>query len=102
VDGFSTVTRVAPAPILTQLGVGPAYAGYVQRTSETPAPAETPAALALPEADVGINLAYAFQWYVFIGVALVGWFILLRRDTRDAEAGTRITPAPGREPAVLS
>lgn len=102
VGAYPSVTRIDPARILPQLGVGSAYAGYVQRTGETPAPAATPAALDLPEADVGINLAYAFQWYVFIGVALVGWFILLRRDTREAEeAASGGAPSPPRRPAPV-
>nr|WP_231126728.1 SURF1 family protein [Motilibacter aurantiacus] len=96
VGDYPTVTRIDPARLVPQLSLAQAYAGYVQRTAETPAPAEVPAALDLPEADVGINLAYAFQWFVFIGVALVGWFVLLRRDTREAAqaGGNGSAPTP--------
>nr|WP_231134566.1 SURF1 family protein [Motilibacter deserti] len=101
VGGFPTVTRIAPTRLVPQLSVGQAYAGYVQRSAETPAPAQAPQALDLPEADVGINLAYAFQWFVFIGVALVGWFVLLRRDARESAEADGDGAAPAPRPAVV-
>lgn len=94
-----TVTRVVPAAIAAELGTGPLYAAYVERRSETPAAATTPADLPLPNADVGLNLAYFVQWYAFILVALAGWFVLLRRDARDeaeqAERSLATASGPG-------
>ena len=81
-----------PEPSIAQidaLAVGrrigrPTYGTYIESTSERPA---APAALAqLPEPDdqnSGLNYAYFVQWEVFAGIAVVGWFLLLRREAAE-------------------
>jgi cytochrome oxidase assembly protein ShyY1 len=78
-----TVRAVAPQRIAADLGLGDVLDGYVMRIAEEPAPAATPAAPDLPEQDVGLNLAYMVQWWLFIVVAGVGWFVLLRREALE-------------------
>ncbi|RKS68049.1 cytochrome oxidase assembly protein ShyY1 [Motilibacter peucedani] len=93
-----TVKRLVPREIAQSQGVGPVYDAYVERSSETPTASGTPRELDLPSADVGLNLAYFVQWYAFILVAVGGWWALLRRDVRDAEAAAHAPDvAPGSE-----
>ncbi|ETK35164.1 SURF1 family cytochrome oxidase biogenesis protein [Microbispora sp. ATCC PTA-5024] len=74
------------------------YGGFVELAAQRPqgGPAPDP----LPAPDVGggggLNLAYAVQWWLFIGVAVAGWVLLIRRearDLRDAEQEPRAAAA---------
>lgn len=62
--------------------------GYIDLVRQSPAPPEAPAPV--PEPDVGggggLNLAYGVQWWLFIGVAIGGWFFLIRREVADRRA----------------
>jgi cytochrome oxidase assembly protein ShyY1 len=83
--------RIDVPRIAAGLGA-PTYAAYGVLASETPAPPQSPRALPAPEVDLGINVAYAFQWW---GFAVAAYGILLfyaakevarRRDGTDADA----------------
>ena len=73
--------------------------GYVDLIEQRPAAAQAPEPV--PEPDVGggggLNLAYGVQWWLFIGVAIGGWFLLIRREAADrraaAERETRDDPS---------
>ena len=41
------------------------------------------------ETGLGIHLFYAIQWWLFIGIAVVGYFALLRRESREAATRCR-------------
>lgn len=56
----------------------------LQRISSTPSDNLT--VVELPTADEGQNISYAVQWILFAVVAIVGWFIFLRRETKDETA----------------
>ena len=62
----------------------PLYGGFVELTAPAAASPEP-----VPEPDVGggggLNLAYAIQWWLFIGVAVGGWVVLIRREARDLQ-----------------
>jgi cytochrome oxidase assembly protein ShyY1 len=62
--------------------------GYVELTEQSPRAATAPAPL--PEPDVGegggLNLAYGVQWWLFIGIAIGGWILLIRREAADLQA----------------
>jgi cytochrome oxidase assembly protein ShyY1 len=64
------------------------HGGYVQLGSQNPPAANAPTPLPDPEPDGGgaLNLAYSFQWWVFIPIAVGGWFVLIRREARDRRA----------------
>ena len=62
----------------------PVYGDYADLVSEQPRPASAPTPLAAPTLDDGPHLSYAMQWYAFGLVAIVGWFVLLRRDAQAA------------------
>ena len=51
----------------------------VQLISSTPAASEI-IIVPLPEVDEGQNISYAVQWILFALVAMVGWFIFLKRE----------------------
>ncbi|OUC86897.1 hypothetical protein CA984_38415 [Streptosporangium minutum] len=62
--------------------------GYVELTGQSPEAAAAPAPV--PEPDVGagggLNLAYGVQWWLFIGIAIGGWALLIRREAADLRA----------------
>lgn len=62
--------------------------GYVELTAQSPEAATAPAPI--PEPDVGegggLNLAYGVQWWLFIGIAVGGWALLIRREAADLRA----------------
>ena len=75
------------------------YGGYVELTAQRPAVA--PAPDPVPPPDVGggggLNLAYAVQWWLFIAIAVGGWFTLIRRearDLRDQQGRVPVGPSP--------
>jgi cytochrome oxidase assembly protein ShyY1 len=79
----------------------PVFGGFVELAEQRPAAASAPDPV--PEPDTGsgggLNLAYGVQWWLFIGIAIVGWITLIRREARDLrEAATDPpdeTPGPG-------
>ena len=67
----------------------PVYAAYGDLVTQTPAPDP---ALELPEpANIGMgpHLFYAIQWWSFIAIALVGYWVLLRREAREADTSAQ-------------
>ncbi len=62
----------------------PVYAGYVELTSQDPAPDPAPERVAVQELESGMSLSYAVQWWVFTLIAIGGWVFLVRREVRDA------------------
>ncbi len=86
------LARIDIARIDQQYG-GDLLPVYVQLLSQDP-PLDArgfPQRLPLPATDDGPHLSYAIQWFLFAGVGLVGWPVLLRR-TGEEERG-----APGRQ-----
>jgi cytochrome oxidase assembly protein ShyY1 len=72
----------------------PFYVAYGDLVAQTP---EAGSGLERPEpADLGMgpHLFYAFQWWLFIPIALVGLLLLLRREARHDQAPAD-TPSPG-------
>ncbi|MFC4588099.1 SURF1 family cytochrome oxidase biogenesis protein [Sphaerisporangium corydalis] len=77
------------------------FGGYVELTAQRPASATAPEPV--PEPDVGggggLNLAYGVQWWLFIGIAIGGWIMLIRREARDLQTERESTTASGAVPA---
>ncbi|MEV5611407.1 SURF1 family protein [Streptomyces sp. NPDC052225] len=66
--------------------------GYIAQTAPDPK-GDTPELVGKPgKEDSALNLAYAYQWWLFAAAVPVGWVVLLRRELRDrrrrAEAET--------------
>ncbi|MFI6457619.1 SURF1 family protein [Streptosporangium amethystogenes] len=77
--------------------------GYVELTEQSPAATTAPDPVPAPDVGGGggLNLAYGVQWWLFIGVAIGGWVLLIRREAADLRAAaTTGGPEPG-EPAEL-
>lgn len=87
---------ISPAELLNVWG-GPIWTGYVVLASSTPAQDDALALLGPPSrTGTGLNLqnlAYAAQWWIFGGFALLVWIRMLR-DERDELAQT-LAPSPG-------
>ncbi|MEO3873237.1 SURF1 family protein [Nonomuraea sp. B12E4] len=70
--------------------------GYVELTEQQPRPAVAPEPV--PEPDVGpgggLNLAYGVQWWLFIGIAVGGWILLIRREVAERKTGGTSSGAP--------
>ena len=64
------------------------FGGFVELTAQQPQGGASPELLPPPDvgAGGGLNLAYAVQWWLFIGIAVGGWVLLLRREARDLRA----------------
>jgi cytochrome oxidase assembly protein ShyY1 len=62
------------------------YGGYGELVRQRPAAAEAPQLLPAPEPSEGPHLAYAFQWFVFATIAVVGLGFLARREAHEAVA----------------
>jgi cytochrome oxidase assembly protein ShyY1 len=85
---------------------GPVYAAYGDLAGQTPPP--DPGLELPPPADLGLgpHLFYAFQWWSFIVIALIGYVVLLRRESkaRDAPAVAPVPTGqgPGDTPAQIN
>ena len=55
----------------------------LQLRTANPTPTEPPYPLPDPERSEGPHLGYALQWFLFTGVALVGYPLLIRRSARQ-------------------
>ncbi|MBB2912651.1 cytochrome oxidase assembly protein ShyY1 [Streptosporangium becharense] len=68
--------------------------GYVELTSQSPEAAAVPAPVPAPDVGGGggLNLAYGVQWWLFIGIAIGGWFLLIRREAADRRAAAEAGP----------
>ncbi|WP_204043616.1 SURF1 family cytochrome oxidase biogenesis protein [Acrocarpospora phusangensis] len=64
------------------------YGGFVELSRQEPAAASAPEPVPEPDAGNGggLNLAYGVQWWMFIGIAIGGWLLLIRREARDLRA----------------
>lgn len=72
---------------------------YVQLENQVPPQEEDlPRVLPAPVTDEGPHLSYAVQWFLFAGVGLVGWPVLLRRTSRDEHRADGRPPVPGPGP----
>lgn len=95
VDGVGGLDRSSrPQPSVSRVDVRalavdapyPLRGGYLELVEEVPAPAQALVPLPAPSGDnPGLNYAYALQWLVFAVIAVVGWFLLLRREARGPE-----------------
>ena len=66
--------------------------GYVELTTQQPAAGDSPVPVPAPDVGSGggLNLAYGVQWWLFIGIAIGGWIMLIRREVaeRKSQEGT--------------
>jgi surfeit locus 1 family protein len=79
----ATVTRLDRSRIAKRIG-RPLRAVYLLATADSRAgSSETPARFTLPVLDDGPHRSYAFQWFSFAAIAVVGAGIVIRNDRRE-------------------
>ncbi len=59
------------------------YPVWLQLSGQDPPPGDRPELLDEPDLDDGPHLSYAFQWFTFTTIALVGYPLILRRRARQ-------------------
>lgn len=66
----------------------PAYRAYAVLDQESPHPVTSPRTLPKPDVNLGLHLAYAYQWWVFavLGFVLLGYFAFREAQNRDMRA----------------
>jgi len=88
--GDTNLTQPADVPAGQVVGVDsaaivagtgrPAYPGYLELTAQAPAPDPLLAPIPGPDLGEGPHRSYALQWLLFIGIAVIGWGILVRNE----------------------
>lgn len=85
--GADEVEAISPAELVNRWG-GPTYSGYLVLQESAPAQGDELTVLPPPTlAGGGLNLqnlAYALQWWIFGGFAVLLWARLVRDETRAA------------------
>jgi len=77
----------------------PLYDAYLELQDETgTAPEDRPAPADRPDTGLGVNFAYALQWWIFSPIGLVLVVLMARREVRDAEDAD--LDSPGRPTPV--
>lgn len=84
VQAISTEQVLAAGPDGAAWADGRTVGAYGQLRSEEPPAAERLEALPKPDTDPGSHLSYALQWCVFAIGAVAGFWVLVRRERRDA------------------
>ena len=80
------VYDIIPAQLADGLPA-PVYTAYGELLEQDPAP-DPDLELAGPiDTGIGIHLFYAIQWWLFIGIAIVGYFTLVRRESKELREG---------------
>src|SRR5205823_9003098 len=89
------ITKVDVGQIGAQLPypVLPVY--LLLQTQRPPQQGPLPEPPPLPPLTNGPHLSYAFQWFSFATIAIVGYIVLMRRDRRDEV--TAVAPHSGEE-----
>jgi cytochrome oxidase assembly protein ShyY1 len=63
------------------------YGGYAELIEQVPpVSGDLPKPLPPPEVSEGPHLAYAVQWFLFAGLAVLGWGLLARQEARPPSA----------------
>jgi cytochrome oxidase assembly protein ShyY1 len=66
---------------------------FLQLGSQAPAGSgELPVPEPPPELSEGPHLSYAFQWFTFAAIALIGYLVLVRRGLRDERVAVGLSP----------
>jgi surfeit locus 1 family protein len=95
------VARVDVARLSRQID-GPTYPMWVQLLDQQPAQTELPRMRPLPELGEGPHLSYAIQWFIFAGVVVIGYPLLLRSTARSAPSRLRRRSAVTATPSTPS
>jgi cytochrome oxidase assembly protein ShyY1 len=98
-DGKLETRRIAVGQIASQLPYR-VYGGFVALDKQTPPADAAFVPIPVDHQNDWLNFGYTIQWWIFAGMALLGYVWLARREARDrAEAGSAApqgddSPAP--------
>ena len=96
---LAVLNRLDVERIAQQLPGRRVYPLYLQLTKPAPPKNTEPNIVDPPARDEGPHRSYAIQWFLFTGVVLVGYPLLLRRRAREErEAAGAATVMPERDP----
>ncbi len=90
------VARIIPAELAEMTGE-PTYGAWIVADSEVPQPTGASEVARVPDESGGgfrwpiSHTVYAWQWFIFAGIALIGAAILLRRDVRVDRTPTQVS-----------
>lgn len=70
------------------------YGGFLELVREQPRAQQAPEPVPPPEVGEGPHLAYAMQWFLFALVAVVGWVVLLREESRGGRGRRQAAARP--------
>ncbi len=83
--------------VAEQAAGDPLYGAYLELESESESGGastdERPAAADPPDTGLGVNFAYAIQWWIFAPIGLVLIVLMARREVRDGQATAPGAPA---------
>ncbi|WP_051801512.1 SURF1 family protein [Actinocatenispora sera] len=80
-NGHVEVRRIDPR-LLASAVPYPIAGGYVTATSQTPALSPRFVPIPIDHQNAAMNLSYILQWWLFSGMALVGFVLLMRWESR--------------------
>ena len=84
--GLAEITRV-DVPALGELWGSELAPLWLQtEAQDTPVAEAALTPVPLPTLDNGSHLSYAFQWFIFSTIAVVGYPLILRRNARAGDA----------------
>lgn len=92
-NGHVEVRRIDPRRLAAALPY-PTSGGYVTLTDQTPAAPAGFVAIPIDHENAAMNLSYIVQWWLFSGIALVGFVLLVRWEARK-RAGLSVPGGPG-------
>lgn len=69
--------------------IGTVFDVYLQLQDQDPPPGVLPEPVPLPETSEGSHLSYAVQWFLFAGIVLIGFPVLLWRTARARTGSAR-------------
>jgi cytochrome oxidase assembly protein ShyY1 len=93
-DGrLAVLNRLDVARIAEQLPGRRVYPLYLQLTKPAPPKNTEPNIVEAPARDEGPHRSYAIQWFLFTGVVLVGYPLLMRRRAREERESADTTTA---------
>ena len=87
--------RTITLPVINSWYGRPAYGAYLQRITESPAPATSPTTLAVEDLSGGPHVAYAIQWALFAAIGVGGYLKLIRDDVLASKRPNEEKTAPG-------
>jgi cytochrome oxidase assembly protein ShyY1 len=88
---------LTPSDVTMWAAAGPVLDGFVELTAQQPPPSGSgvgmePRPIPTPELSEGPHLSYAWQWRLFVLLAVIGWFVLVRSNVAREREDQALEP----------